>query len=305
MILRRGQSQREVVDASLLVGRSSRCALVLDESWVSGQHARLYWDGEAWWIKDLASRNGTFVNGEQLSAGSPRRLSRGDRVAFGQREAEWRVGDVDPPTLLAVPEDGGAPLPMAEGLLALPHADAPEVTLFLDPREGFVLERGGERRGVRDGLVVQAGGRAFSLRVPQWVSPTATADHQRAGPRLVEVALRFRVSRDEEHVQLVAALRGETHDLRSRAHHYLLLTLARERIADLERGLPPEGCGWIHVEEIARRLRAEPEHVNLHVFRARKQIACVGVEDPAELVERRLDAHQIRIGTGLLDIELV
>jgi hypothetical protein len=36
--------------------------VVLGDSFVSGHHARLSWDGSAWWVEDLGSRNGTFID---------------------------------------------------------------------------------------------------------------------------------------------------------------------------------------------------------------------------------------------------
>ncbi len=40
--------------------------LVLRDNFVSGRHARLNWDGAEWWVEDLGSRNGTFVNGQPM-----------------------------------------------------------------------------------------------------------------------------------------------------------------------------------------------------------------------------------------------
>jgi pSer/pThr/pTyr-binding forkhead associated (FHA) protein len=34
----------------------------LQDQYVSAHHARLRWDGASWWLEDLGSRNGTFVN---------------------------------------------------------------------------------------------------------------------------------------------------------------------------------------------------------------------------------------------------
>jgi hypothetical protein len=39
--------------------------LVLGDQFVSSRHARLRWDGATWWLEDLGSKNGTFVNGRQ------------------------------------------------------------------------------------------------------------------------------------------------------------------------------------------------------------------------------------------------
>ena len=36
--------------------------LVFKDKYISRQHARLQWDGANWWVEDLGSRNGTFIN---------------------------------------------------------------------------------------------------------------------------------------------------------------------------------------------------------------------------------------------------
>lgn len=46
------------------------------------------------------------------------------------------------------------------------------------------------------------------------------------------------VSRDEEHIEAVAFAGVRCLDLQARAHNYLLLVLARQRLADREAGLP-------------------------------------------------------------------
>jgi pSer/pThr/pTyr-binding forkhead associated (FHA) protein len=71
----------------LTVGRGGGCGVVLPEDqFVSTVHARLFRRGDDLFVEDLGSRNGTFVNGEQVRA--PTRLKRGDRVQFGQTVGE-------------------------------------------------------------------------------------------------------------------------------------------------------------------------------------------------------------------------
>lgn len=71
----------------LTVGRGGGCGIVLTaDQFVSTVHARLYRRGEELLVEDLGSRNGTFVNGERVTA--PVRVKRGDRVQFGQTVAE-------------------------------------------------------------------------------------------------------------------------------------------------------------------------------------------------------------------------
>jgi two-component system cell cycle response regulator len=70
-----------LVKPSYLVGRESDVDLVIPRSSVSRSHARVTLDEEgAWWVQDLGSTNGTFVNEERVVS---RLLSDGDQVRFG------------------------------------------------------------------------------------------------------------------------------------------------------------------------------------------------------------------------------
>ena len=51
----------------LLIGRRENCDIVLRFSNVSGQHARMTLESGYWFMKDLASRNGTKVDGYRIS----------------------------------------------------------------------------------------------------------------------------------------------------------------------------------------------------------------------------------------------
>jgi pSer/pThr/pTyr-binding forkhead associated (FHA) protein len=51
----------------LLIGRAQDAGLVLEDDYASGRHARLFPQGSRWFLEDLGSTNGTFVQGEQLT----------------------------------------------------------------------------------------------------------------------------------------------------------------------------------------------------------------------------------------------
>jgi signal transduction histidine kinase/pSer/pThr/pTyr-binding forkhead associated (FHA) protein len=63
-----------------LVGRSSE-ALPLTDATVSRRHAELTPDRNAWYIRDLGSQNGTWVNGTRITART--RLKPGDQIKTG------------------------------------------------------------------------------------------------------------------------------------------------------------------------------------------------------------------------------
>ena len=48
------------------VGRHSECALSIQDSGVSRRHADVFWENGQWWIKDLNSANGVFVDGQRI-----------------------------------------------------------------------------------------------------------------------------------------------------------------------------------------------------------------------------------------------
>ena len=66
-----------------LVGRDSGCSIVLSEdTFVSQRHAEIYLDRRHIIVADLGSRNGTFVNGDQIDA--PMRVAKGDVIQLGK-----------------------------------------------------------------------------------------------------------------------------------------------------------------------------------------------------------------------------
>jgi hypothetical protein len=48
-----------------LIGSSGSCGIRLDDPHVSREHARLFHDGSAWWVRDLGSKNGVRESGIQ------------------------------------------------------------------------------------------------------------------------------------------------------------------------------------------------------------------------------------------------
>ena len=56
----------QATEGELLVGRSSSCDLILDDSTVSRRHLKLRSHDGHWTLKDLGSTNGTRVNGARV-----------------------------------------------------------------------------------------------------------------------------------------------------------------------------------------------------------------------------------------------
>src|SRR5205823_4401540 len=67
----------------------------------SRHHARIDVEGAQISIEDLASKNGTFVNGERIQKRT--RLQDGDQIVFGRTRAIVRMIDAAAPTMTAPP----------------------------------------------------------------------------------------------------------------------------------------------------------------------------------------------------------
>jgi pSer/pThr/pTyr-binding forkhead associated (FHA) protein len=72
--------------ASILIGRSPGCTLVLDDDYSSSRHARIFPQGDQWYVEDLGSTNGTFIGDTQVSGPQP--LAPGVGVRIGQSVVE-------------------------------------------------------------------------------------------------------------------------------------------------------------------------------------------------------------------------
>jgi hypothetical protein len=63
------------------VGRAPGCGVRVDDAYTSSIHARVYRRDGTIWVEDLGSTNGTWLNGERLTA--PMKVGRGDLVQVG------------------------------------------------------------------------------------------------------------------------------------------------------------------------------------------------------------------------------
>jgi hypothetical protein len=276
------------------LGRNPECDLRVDNPRVSGEHASLRWVDDHWELHDLGSRNGTFVDGRRLAADERTVLARGATFILCG-EGAFRLEDDSPPVASARQVRNRQRRTAVEGLLVLPDEEHPEVSIFEDVNGRWVAEEGDGSRLVADRGVVDAGGEVWILDLPSAVSRTITT--LETTPLLP--LLRFAVSRDEEHIEVTVVHGGGTTAMPVRAHHYLLLTLARAMVED--HVASPAERGWVDREELCRMLRTDPPRLNVDVFRVRRQFAALGIHG-AGMIERRPGTGQLRLGTDRVEV---
>lgn len=126
-----GIGRDRVVAEECVLGRAADVDLVVEDLGASRRHARVGKEGDVFVVRDLGSRNGTFVNGQRVQAAS---LNDGDMIRLGGTEIVFRLADDAPapvvatvetpkamisaanvpgPTLVPAPRPAAAPAPAA------------------------------------------------------------------------------------------------------------------------------------------------------------------------------------------------
>ncbi|MFA5786771.1 MAG: FHA domain-containing protein [Actinomycetota bacterium] len=76
------------LEGPITLGRGEECTIVLEDTYVSTLHARLYPKEATWMVEDLGSTNGTFLNRIKLSG--PAEVAAGDQIRVGKTVLELR-----------------------------------------------------------------------------------------------------------------------------------------------------------------------------------------------------------------------
>ena len=88
LVFVQGSEQKNIVlnRTPFNVGRKIDKDLVIADPRVSRDHAQIMQEGQDFFIIDLGSKHGTFVNGERIQR---QKLERGDRLEFGARDSAY------------------------------------------------------------------------------------------------------------------------------------------------------------------------------------------------------------------------
>jgi len=75
-----GRPRVKEFQRNFIIGRDTEADVRLSHDKISRQHARVHFDQGQWWITDLGSRNGTYLNGRLISESS--RLNATNQVSL-------------------------------------------------------------------------------------------------------------------------------------------------------------------------------------------------------------------------------
>lgn len=266
-------NQQIVLRACHVFGRDPyRSDTFLENPHASQIHASIRWDGNKWEIFDH-SRNGTLLDGVSMGNGNRAALQPASKIRFGATDNTiWTVENLAPPCAMLL-SLGDRTLTIELGRFNLiPNESFPKGSVYISESGQWVWENEEKIIQLNDGDTIQAGRNAWRFHCPQTLEPTL-ATGNRLGRNPDAPVFYFQVSLNEEHVSIKILNAAATIDLEERTHHYVLLTLARRRRDDAERGIDAASQGWIDMEQLSRMLGLDPSHLNIQIFRARGQLA--------------------------------
>ena len=282
---------------------------VIDDPVVSRVHAVIEWESNKWKIIDL-SRNGIWVNSRKLDKQYRQALSSGDKIQFGSASGdEFKVVDVDAPCdfLQSIPPCPPEMKPTQPLQLynLLPNESHPEIALYLEYScSQWCLEpvesEGFEARIVKDGEFISFADSRWQLHLNR--AQAETVEIQHSSTQIRDIAFIFHLSQDEETTQLILNTEYGQIDFSHRTHHYLTLTLARQKAADASAGIPASEQGWIYTELLAKALGLSETHLNIQIHRARKQLTeALNYQLGADNFIQRLGG-KVRLGAAKFEV---
>jgi len=116
---------------TFILGRSSKCDLKVNHVTISRRHSEITVTPRATTVRDLGSRNGTFIDDKRIQAGE---VQAGQYVRFGSVTfllTSVNARDDDPDSELETTNLPGPGLPLTNSLLALSRAQRRVLDLIL------------------------------------------------------------------------------------------------------------------------------------------------------------------------------
>ena len=284
------QSKQEIILRSQhIFGRhSGACNTVLDNPEASRLHASILWNGTFWQLQDSSS-NGTYINNKPIVTGIKTRLMINDEIQFGaQNSCSWKFIEDHAPNSMLVPIKSASKAIELDGIVVLPDDSNPEITLYQQSNGQWICENQSGSETIESGAKISTKTNSWYFIDANVFDETKQVNHNN-NLKPAPINVNFSVSQDEEHVSLSIQLENKVIDLGERTHHYLLLILARKRMADKLKNLDDKEQGWIDKSLLCQQIGLDENHINILIYRFRKQLIQARPEATQllQIVERR------------------
>jgi len=250
---------------------------LIADAYISKVHGIIEWNGEHWLLRDVSS-NGTWLNGSRLNKEHLAQLNIGDVITFASNSGNaFEVSDINPPCDCLVPIEHNSEAIELEYFHLLPCKKSQPMVLSYNNQTyswwqeilNDNLSQAITSAELSDQELLTVDGLTWQLQINRSIADTQIL--RPAVTSLDELTFVFHTSLDEETTQLFMQSGENNIDLLVRSHHYLTLTLARKRAKDIQAGINDSEQGWVYAELLAKDLGLEASHLNIQIYRIRKQ----------------------------------
>ena len=284
---------------------------LISDAYISKVHAFIEWNEQHWLLWDVSS-NGTWVNGNKLARDQVVKLCSGDVINFASKAGNvFTVDDLNPPCDCLIPvAHNSAAIELKYFHVLSGEKSQPVVLSYNNQTYSWWQEILSDElhtsvscSELQDREIVVVDGLNWQLQInrsiadTQILRPTVTS--------LDQLTFNFQTSLDEESTHVIMQSGEQAIDLLVRSHHYLTLTLARQRYKDIDAGYDDSEQGWIYAEALAKDLGLDASHLNIQIYRIRKQFvdALNNCCETSDIIERnagklRLASKNFRIVKG-------
>ncbi|BDD05069.1 FHA domain-containing protein [Aureibacter tunicatorum] len=288
--------KKHVLNYQHAIGRSKSNHLYIPLLDISRLHATIFWQLGRWFLKDH-SRNGTLVD-FHLIHHSVCALNKDSLIQFGGNDdTVWELCDSERPTSYILSnEDDDSFYDLGEGML-FPDSENPVCSFFRSKNSKWMLDNGDMTFEIAHKQILKIGGKEWLFFENDPLNETVV-NVEIFG----SILFFFKLSTDEENVDLKLRYNEWVCDLGDRVHNHLLLVLARKREKDKLKKLRVEEQGWIKNEELTVLLTKELQkdvdiyYLNILVYRIRRQLARIKPYGHilSEIIERKKGKIRIK-----------
>jgi len=74
--------EKQFTSPEIIIGRDPTCDFILDDETVSLRHCKLFFERKQWWVEDMDSTNGSFLNESEIKTRTI--LINNDELRLGQ-----------------------------------------------------------------------------------------------------------------------------------------------------------------------------------------------------------------------------
>ena len=258
-------------------------------------HCVFRWQGGQWFVTD-ESKNGCFINARRIEKGESVRLNKGDRFATSAEvDDHWVFTDDSSPKPVIVNQSGTQVVELMP-LNILPNDESPECQILQQGPKWF-FEKGQDRHEITEGDQFEMLEEWWSFYPNAVIQETEIfGERQQNIPELI-----FKVSQDEEHVELTLKVGEKSFSLGHKNHHYLLLELARHALDTTSPN--NDEWAWMSIDLLLRNLRIEINYMNIMIYRARAAIRKCSSYWGEHLIERR--RGELRFHHSIIKVEKI